>query len=135
MAKLLIVDNDPDRLLELGVIAAQTRFSDHDVVTAATREGGEARLVDLFDFAVIDIALRGDLDEEGVDLIRLLHMQQPRCGIIALTSHKLEAEKRALEAGATFFINARNSDRDWRPRVKEKLATLQQIVRNRTSSD
>lgn len=138
MSRVLIVDNDSDRASEVRLIVERLGFDRKDVVIANSREQAEPLLSEPFDLAVIDLSLRGDLDEEGVDLITALHDRLPQCGIVALTSIRPGAKTRALRAGATFFIDISSPEIDprnlrpinWRDSMSEKLGILRSLTEN-----
>ena len=95
---------------------------------AEGRDQAEALLDRPYNFAVIDLALRGDHDEEGVDLIRSLHSRQPLCGIIALTDNRYnDPGVRAMRAGATYFINCNWRDVHWQQSLEENLTILKEL--------
>jgi CheY-like chemotaxis protein len=107
MCKILVVDDKPDVLSTLTGLLADSGY----MVRFAANEGDAwtAILEDEFDFAVIDVRLRGDdeKDESGLTLAMGIRTLNPRMRIILITGFKIEAQQVARAVryhGAIDFI-------------------------------
>lgn len=107
MPRILVVDDEDDMRDDI-VVAVRDAVPQAERVEVRSMTDALAEAQKgAFDLAVVDLSLLGQgLDEQGVDLIRWLHIHQPACKSIAVTSTRgNDGGKRALQAGAADFVN------------------------------
>lgn len=102
-SNLLIVDDE-----ESICFSMREYFSQHGFKVDTAREIEEAEgLIKNTDYQVIiqDLRLGVDLRSEGLEIIRLVHEQNPETRIVVLTSYgSPEVEAEARRAGADAFL-------------------------------
>src|ERR1044072_5184709 len=101
--KLLIVDDEESICFSMSEYFAQHGFN---VDTARELEDAEG-LIKQTDYQVIiqDLRLGMAQHPDGIDIIRLVHQQNPETRIVVLTSYgSPEAEAEARRAGADAFL-------------------------------
>jgi len=101
--RLLIVDDEESICFSMSEYFAQHGF---DVDTARELEDAEG-LIKQTDYQVIiqDLRLGMAQHPDGIDIIRLVHQQNPETRIVVLTSYgSPEAEAEARRAGADAFL-------------------------------
>ena len=102
-AKLLVVDDE-----ESICFSMREYFSDHGFKVDTAREIEEAEgLIKETDYQVIiqDLRLGVEQRSDGLEIIRLVHKQNPETRIVVLTSYgSPEIEAEARRAGADAFL-------------------------------
>jgi DNA-binding NtrC family response regulator len=102
-AKLLVVDDE-----ESICFSMREYFSDHGFKVDIAREIEEAEgLIKETDYQVIiqDLRLGVDQRSDGLEIIKLVHQQNPETRIVVLTSYgSPEVEAEARRAGADAFL-------------------------------
>src|SRR5688500_5434624 len=111
MTRLLIVDNDADRIKDLVNTALAVGFPVDNIVRADSQQAAYEQIDQMmapFDLAIVDICLTHHEPhaKEGLDVIRKLRSHNPGCKIIGLTRMGgTEFGTEALLAGADDFIS------------------------------
>ncbi|PMR74109.1 response regulator transcription factor [Billgrantia endophytica] len=120
MAKVLVVDDEPNIVLSLEFLMQQAGF---DVVTAEDGEGALARVADAPpDLILLDISLPGI---SGFDVLEQLRNdpRHARLPIIMLTAHGREVEReKGLALGADDYVTKPFSTQALVEKVKSLLA-------------
>src|SRR5579871_1827701 len=98
MAKVLVVDDDPDIR---AVIMEALRGVGHEVSSAQNgREGAHQALVMQPDLIIIDVFMP---EQDGLETIRILRLQFPHIAILAISGRSVNSSPMltvALELGA-----------------------------------
>lgn len=100
---LLVVDDEESICFSMSEYFSQHGFK---VDTAREREEAEVLIKDTeYKVIIQDLRLGGGRHPEGIDIIKLVHAQNPDTRIVVLTSYgSPEAEEEARNAGADAFL-------------------------------